>query len=288
MSREIKVLHLEPTDVCQAACPQCAREIDTEFDPKSHHHLGIDQITDALSLDVLSGLDKMFMCGNYGDPAAGKNTLEIYRWFRSINPLITLGMNTNGALRNREWWRELAGILCQSRDYVVFSIDGLYDTNHIYRRGVSWEILMENVRAFIEAGGSAHWDMLIYQHNQHQVEQAEQLAHEMGFTWFRCKISKRPITAGIAYPVNWHFKPARNGIIHCHALQEQSVYIDAQGRMSPCCWLGSRQGDFIQDIEQVRKTWQTKDPHPVCRATCTVVGTDTNFRNQWQKEVQLC
>ena len=30
----VKVLHLEPTDICQAACPLCAREIDFNFDKK--------------------------------------------------------------------------------------------------------------------------------------------------------------------------------------------------------------------------------------------------------------
>jgi hypothetical protein len=29
--RNIKVLHLEPTDVCQAECPLCARETDKNF-----------------------------------------------------------------------------------------------------------------------------------------------------------------------------------------------------------------------------------------------------------------
>ena len=77
MLREIKVLHLEPTDVCQAACPQCARETDSLFDKKSQHHLSVDQIKDLVSLETVVGLDKMFMCGNYGDPAAGKHTLDI-------------------------------------------------------------------------------------------------------------------------------------------------------------------------------------------------------------------
>ena len=30
MNREIKVLHLESTDVCQAACPLCARETNVD------------------------------------------------------------------------------------------------------------------------------------------------------------------------------------------------------------------------------------------------------------------
>jgi hypothetical protein len=198
-------------------------------------------------------------------------------------------MNTNGGVRDAEWWRELASILNQPNDYVVFSIDGLEDTNHIYRRDVNWKTLINNAQSFIDAGGSAHWDMLIYRHNQHQVGDAEELARRMGFTWFRSKITRRILTPGLEYPLAWQPSGGANkGKIFCHALDEKSIYIDAQGRMSPCCWLGSRQKDFIQDISVVQKTWDTDNPHPVCKAACTLSGGSTNFQNQWQKEIQLC
>lgn len=78
-------------------------------------------------------------------------------------------------MRTTNYWQELGeDILNQPLDYVVFSIDGLADTNHIYRRGAVWDKIVENAEAFIKAGGSAHWDMLVYQHNQHQVDSAEQ------------------------------------------------------------------------------------------------------------------
>ena len=279
-----KVVHIEPTDVCQAACPLCARETDVEFDKQQHHHLTIEQIKQHFSEDVIRGLDKMFMCGNYGDPAAGRHTLEIYRYFRSINPTIVLGMNTNGAVQNIAWWGELAGILDQPQDYVVFSIDGLKDTNHVYRRNVVWSKLMANAETFITAKGRAQWDMLVYQHNEHQVDACEQLARDMGFTWFRAKVSRRPYINGLEFPMGWQEPNVNTGPIECIALKESSVYIDAQGRTSPCCWLGSTQTNFVT-LEHVQATWAT-DPHPTCRATCS--GVNNSFTNQWQREVELC
>ena len=74
-NQDIKILHIEPTDACNAACPQCARETDTTFDKNDLHHLSVDQIKTLVNDDVIHGLDKMFMCGTYGDPAAGKHTL---------------------------------------------------------------------------------------------------------------------------------------------------------------------------------------------------------------------
>lgn len=288
ISRDIKVLHLEPTDVCQAACPLCSRETDPAFQKHRQHHLDMYKIMQVFDADCIAQLDKMFMCGNYGDPAAGKYTLNIYREFRKLNKSIVLGMNTNGALQNTLWWHELGRILNQSQDYVVFSIDGLEDTNSTYRVDVNWSKLMSNVEAFVAAGGSAHWDMLVYRHNQHQVDACEQLARDIGFKWFRAKISKRGFTEHLQQPIGWKHSLATSSTIKCHALQEKSVYIDAQGRMSPCCWLGNRQQNFVTDFDIVQKSWFSDSPDQTCLSTCSVVDSGTSFTNQWQREIQLC
>lgn len=288
MLRKIKVLHVEPTDVCQLACPLCARETDKEFKKFKKHHLTVEQIQQHFLDNDIRELDKMFMCGNYGDPAAGKHTLDIYNYFRKINPKITLGVNTNGALQTTFWWHGLGQILNQPLDYCVFSIDGLEDTNSVYRVNSNWSKLMANIEAYIAAGGSAHWDMLVYKHNQHQVEECEQLARSMGFKWFRAKVSKRPFTDRLEFPLGW--KPTQVNVttINCHALTEQSAYIDAQGRLSPCCWLGNTQHNFFTDFTKVQQSWQSLTPNTICLDTCGTDKVATSFSNQWQKEIQLC
>ncbi len=287
MSRDVKVLHIEPTDVCQAACPLCARETDQDFRKDRQHHLDMYKIMKVFDADRIEQLDKMFMCGIYGDPAAGKYTLNIYREFRKINKNIVLGMNTNGALQNTLWWHELGRIFNQPQDYVVFSIDGLEDTNSVYRKNVSWHKLMQNIQAFVEAGGRAHWDMLVYRHNQHQIDTAEQLARDMGFKWFRAKVSKRGFTDRLEAPIGWELPPSTTTAIKCHALDEQSIYIDAQGNLSPCCWLGARQRDFVTDFESVQNSWSSPEPNQVCSRNCGTTNGVTNFKNQWQRDIEL-
>jgi len=286
-SREIKVLHLEPTDVCQAACPLCARETDKNFNASRRHHLSVEQLENLLPEDFVGNLDKMFMCGNYGDPAAGHNTIAIYEWFRKQNPDIVLGMNSNGGIGTTFWWHALAKVLDQPHDYVVFSIDGLEDTNADYRVNVSWSKVMSNAEAFIAGGGSAHWDMLVYRHNEHQVDTCERLARDMGFRWFRAKVSKRPLIKHLQYPVGWHLPNQQAKQINCHALNEKSIYIDAQGRISPCCWLGSRQRDFITDFDQVQSSWNSLNPNIVCLDACGTENVETRFDQQWQRENAL-
>ena len=229
------------------------------------------------------------MCGNYGDPAAGYYTMDIYNYFRSVNTEITLGMNTNGAVQTTFFWHALGKLFNKPHDYCVFSIDGLEDTNPVYRKNVDWNKLMNNVQAFIAAGGSAHWDMLVYKHNQHQVDECEQLARAMGFTWFRAKVSKRGFTDRLEFPIGWQAPETNPGPIDCHVLKEKSMFIDAQGRTSPCCWIGNRQHNFVQDdLKTVKLTWKTATPDPVCVSACATNKNKTVFQDQWQREIQLC
>lgn len=284
----VRVLHLEPTDVCQAACPLCARETDTNFDKEKHHYLTAESIKQLIGEQIISQLDKMFMCGNYGDPAAHHQLIDIFSYFRSINHDIVLGMNTNGGLQNTAWWKNTASTLNQPQDYVVFSIDGLADTNHIYRRNVNWDRVMKNAEAFIQAGGSAHWDMLVYEHNEHQVEACEQLARQMGFTWFRAKVSKRQSTVNWLLPSkNWSRPVTDSGPIDCFRNNDQSLYLSAQGVLHPCCWLGTGQ-ETIAEFDQIQADWNTNKCNPVCKQTCSTVNNQSNFTNQWQRNIQLC
>jgi len=294
MLKSVKVLHIEPTDSCNAACPQCGREVDPLFDKNNLHHLTVDQIKEIISEDTIRGLDKMFMCGNYGDPAAGKHTLEIYRYFRSVNPTITLGMNTNGGLRNTAWWTELAKIMYQPnehpQEYVVFSIDGLADTNHIYRINVDYKKVINNARAFINAGGRAHWEMLVFEHNQHQVDVAQQIAKDMGFKWFRAKISKRFKTNPISFlhpPKGWKDPNVTKGSIVCQALAESSLYISASGIVYPCCWVGHNFNNRLDLFDSIQRSWSTDSPNKICAETCTKNIFGSSFTNQWQREVEF-
>ena len=293
-NQDVKVLHIEPTDACNAACPQCSRETDLTFDKTNLHHLTVDQIKDIVDEDTIRNLDKMYMCGDYGDPAAGQHTLEIYQYFRSINPTITLGMNTNGGLRNIDWWDKLAKTMYQPgdypREYVVFSIDGLADTNHIYRINVNWDKVMNNAQTFIRAGGRAHWEMLVFDYNEHQVDIAQQMAKDIGFKWFRAKVSKRFRTHPVDFlhpPKAWKDPVVPKGDISCQALNESGLYISAKGVVHPCCWLGHDDEATLINFNKIQESWASNQPHKICYDTCTKNTEGTSFTNQWQREVEF-
>ena len=283
----VKIVHLEPTTNCNAACPQCLRT-RTEFEP---NELSLDDIKILFTPDVLMQLEKIYMCGNYGDPASARQTLEMYEYFRSVNTNLTLGMNTNGGIRFPDWWTRLAKVMNKSNDYVVFSIDGLEDTNHLYRRNVRWSKVMDNAKAFIDAGGSAHWDMLVFEHNKHQVDEAHKLAKDMGFNWFRAKVSRRfnrfPVD-GISQPIEFNDTKVLEGHIECSAMKENSIFVDASGKVFPCCWQveGNYQPNIVQWFYDLSENWNN-NPDSVCKKSCLKNNTGTTFTNQWYREIEI-
>jgi sulfatase maturation enzyme AslB (radical SAM superfamily) len=189
---DIRVLHMETSSVCNAACPQCARETDPNFNKRTDgRSLSLAQVQERFDPVFISQLDRMFMCGNYGDPAAAPECIDIFRYFRSHNDKIALEIHSNGGLRSKEWWAELGTVLNGPQDYCHFGIDGLEDTNHIYRVNTVWPKIIENAQSFIANGGKAIWVYLIFEHNEHQVERAQQLAQELGFAKFQPKVSRR-------------------------------------------------------------------------------------------------
>lgn len=291
--KDIKTIHLEVTQNCQAACPMCDRNMNGEgINP----HINLDELSlkdckDIFTASFIKQLDTMYMCGNLGDPIVAKDTLEIFSYFRELNPTMWLSMNTNGGAKDEKFWTNLAKVFGRN-GCVIFSVDGLADTNHIYRQNVVWDNVERNMRTFINAGGRARWDYLIFEHNQHQVEQAEALANEWGVERFMKKKTGRFIdtnsnkkekhqakdrkgkdTAELKKPEEKYQNKALTkqevilekygsmdayydaAPIVCKVKKENSLFITAEGLALPCCWTAGRMYKWWHKDPKVEQIW---------------------------------
>lgn len=259
---DIRRIHLEITEKCQAGCAMCAR---TDEDGNFNHNLknselSLDDCRKIFPPEFIKQLEHIYMCGNYGDAIFARDTLSVFEYFRDNNFRMRLSLNTNGGGKSKSWWRDLAHILNPGQ--VTFAIDGLEDTNHIYREGVNWKLVMQSVEAFISEGGVANWHYLVFKHNEHQVEEAEELSRKLGFKSFVIKKSSRfkgdrkkykhlEIPSDPKYvndSVNFlDFVKKNYGSygnfldttpISCRVQKESGLYISAEGHVLPCCWLG--------------------------------------------------
>jgi len=253
---QIREVHLELTSKCQASCPMCPRNIQGGIENPwlVENEITIDQFKQWFPVPFIKQLDKLFMCGNLGDAIVAKDTLKVFQYLRENNSSIHLGLHTNGSAQSDKWWTQLAIANVE----VTFGIDGLADTHALHRIGTNFDKIISNANAFIQAGGSARWHMLVFEHNKHQIDECEQLSKELGFVEFTQKNSSRfrgdymPVltkegkTSHRIYPSErstsiskklFSIKLEETKQIHCKAKQTTSLYIGADGSVTPCCWL---------------------------------------------------
>lgn len=178
----IREFQLEITSYCNAACPQCPRNENGQGINRRMPlcHMNRAVIDQTFTADICSQLHQIFFCGSYGDPIMHPEFLDILRDFRRKAPTLWLYFHTNGGVHDPDYWVEVAHIM-NGYGQIDFGIDGLEDTLHLYRKNVKYNKVIENAQAFIKAGGRAQWNFIVFKHNEHQVEQVEQLGKELGF-----------------------------------------------------------------------------------------------------------
>jgi len=237
--------------------------------------LSLKDIQSIFPIPFIKQLKRIYLCGNYGDPMIAKDTLKVFQFFRETNPKLSLSMFTNGSGQTTRWWQQLAKLI----DVVHFSIDGLEHTNAIYRRGTNFQKIIKNAKAYLEAGGKAIWDFIVFRHNEHQVEAAQKLSQDMGFFQFVIKKTgrfysnqqsnvktaqvvlnhKQEIEYYLETPTNKKYQNLslqkerilsnKYGNLHnylnqtpieCRVQREKSIYISAEALVFPCCWTANQ------------------------------------------------
>lgn len=183
------MLHFEPTSACNARCPQCPRTFETTL--QTFPRLNISEWTakdlkNTLSHNLFKDLTTVLINGNFGDIVMHTDPKSIIEVFVELN--LGINIHTNGGAQSIEFWEWLGK---QPNTTVRFGIDGLEDTHHLYRRNTLFSKVLQNATAFINAGGNACWDMTLFKHNAHQIEECEKLAFELKFTEFMTRESTR-------------------------------------------------------------------------------------------------
>ena len=183
-------LNIELSSHCNAACPLCPRYynntrlVQPGLKLKS---ISLEEFKRYFPEEIIRNLNRITYCGTMGDPIMAKDCYEIFQYVQDLNPLCIQRVHTNGGMRDSLFWDKMGKLFSTSNMELVFSIDGLETTNHIYRRNVDWTKLMQNVVSFLNAGGRAYWEWLIFGHNEGQIEEGSALAKTLGFLDFNPK-----------------------------------------------------------------------------------------------------
>ena len=280
--------------------------------------ISFEQFKQLFPVEFIQQLRTFYMCGNHGDPILNTEVLQMFQYLREHNSALDLSMTTNGGAQKPEWWEELGRI----RDLRVnFSIDGLEDTNHLYRQGVVWKRVEENLDAFVSAGGRADWTFLVFNYNEHQVEEAQQFSQLMGVKNFIVKKSGRYLTANherktehqavfrkglgelLAEPKNEKYRnnALKKAVDIITIIQEEKVvpkcvqkkeiYVSAEGFVFPCCWTHGQMYKWYLEPEEAQ-IWENIKAHNINALNTSIEevvngGFFESIEKRWEGENRL-
>lgn len=187
----VQNFEFEVSSLCNARCPLCSRTqiLDNinipDFDQTYLSLIDLRKVFDHIDL---SGKGLTFN-GNVGDPMTNPEFIDIITYFHEKAEKLNIEIRTNGGLRDQAFWQSMGTISKSVASKkgsckVVFAIDGLEDTNHIYRVGVNYNKVIENLKTYINAGGDAAWAFIVFDHNYKQEDEIRQFAKSIGVRSF--------------------------------------------------------------------------------------------------------
>jgi len=274
----LSTVMVEVTSNCNSMCLQCARndkgETVNPLLPVGPKGILAEKIFKKFFNDkVLQGIKTIQFNGNFGDPILYPNFFNLLDYLISstVNreEKIQIQIHTNGGIRNISWWSKLGTYLknnFRKDSYVEFGIDGIDNESHeIYRKNVVYDRVIENAKAFINAGGNAHWQYLSFQHNHHLVEKAKEISKELGFKKIFIKTKRLNVEILKLYEKNVDKKVVpvfenmakeglsnleklvdtkyngdinqyySNGAVECEWYKKQKMYLSFDGLVYMCC-----------------------------------------------------
>jgi MoaA/NifB/PqqE/SkfB family radical SAM enzyme len=92
----LKHLHIELSNYCNAACLVCPRYYATtkEVDPSLKlKMMSLEDFQNYFPPTIIENLKGIMFCGTHGDPATCKDIVEIVNYICEVNPKIILSMH---------------------------------------------------------------------------------------------------------------------------------------------------------------------------------------------------
>lgn len=269
-------LQIELSTVCNALCLGCVRTDQLNFNSSksfipNKKFLDLNLLFDRITEAGDHHLKKIEFCGNIDEPLLHPGFLGLLKRLSEWNKNLEISIHTNGSSRNEAYFQQLAELLngFDAKHELRFSIDGLGDTNSIYRQNTRFDRIIANAKSFINAGGTATWQYIVFPWNEHQSDEAKQRASEMGFKKFvlrkdrslddetmdrfRRKEEFRDLKSEQKFK---DFKPAKFSKfdelpIECYFKKFNMMFISWDGKLWPCCFTANIY--FESDTSKIEK-----------------------------------
>lgn len=237
----IEQIDLELTSFCNIKCKACWRTTGGQAAKKviNNDLLPYGLIVNRIKKKYLPNLKTVRFCGSVDEPITHPEINELIDYFIPMN--VKINISTNGSLKTVKWWKNFGNKFYEKNvnHTVFFGIDGLEDTHHLYRVGSDFSKVLNNAKAFIDAGGYAVWQYIVFEHNKHQIETAKKLAKEIGFSEFKILETVRRNGSETIKNAPLSKQIQAFNEVKCEFALQKRIFINHMGLLIPCCYLNA-------------------------------------------------
>ena len=270
--------HIEISSKCTLRCPRCARQevpnglVNTELDLEFFQRNFTPEF-------VLNNVEKITFCGDDGDPIYAHDLITVIQYIKSIKP-VEIVIITNGSYKKPEWWTQLGSVLdiSDTVHFSIDGWDNV--SNNLYRVNSDFASIIDGISALRNASEcQIVWAAIAFRFNEDHLDSMKTLAKQLDVDVFQLTKSTKfgsiypsygiddPLQPSIkfvstshrferevselTYRGSWtpvHSKnielydqtKSRNGVTPLCEIGNKGLYIDARGRLFPCCWVANR------------------------------------------------
>ena len=258
-----KSLHIEPTTRCVLACPACPRTTWSQIlkRPVGKSDLDVDLLEKFLDCELGKQFTHFNLCGDYGDPIYYPNLLKLISRFRHR---VSFNIVTNGSRQSEKFWHNLSEVMTEN-DSIIFSIDGLENTNHLYRINSNWASIMQGVDIMTRSPAHIHWKTIVFNFNFDKLDEIKNFAESNGAT-FHAEKTHRYGDASLVPPESYiesnHLFQVN--FLHDHQIEieprceKEAMVVTADGYLSPCDWMRNPQTFYKSQLWKQKDRWMEK------------------------------
>ena len=270
--------HIEISSKCTLRCPRCARQ--EVSDSLVNTELTLDFFKRNFPPAFINNhVEKITFCGDDGDPIYAHDLIPVIKYFKDVRP-VEIVIITNGSYKKPEWWQELGQELdyYDSVHFSIDGYDN--SSNNLYRVNSDYASIIDGINALRSSSNCIIvWAAIAFKFNEDHLEEMRDLAKSIGVDRFQLTRSTKFGSVYPIYGKNDPLQPSTKFVSSTHRFERDVValtdkgtwtnvpltniklynkiknnediiplceignkglYIDARGRLFPCCWVANR------------------------------------------------
>jgi MoaA/NifB/PqqE/SkfB family radical SAM enzyme len=329
--------HIEISSKCTLRCPRCARQevpdslINTELDLEFFKRNFTPEF-------IIGNVEKITFCGDDGDPIYAHDLISVVRYIKNIKS-VEIVIVTNGSHKKPEWWAELGAVLTEKDTVHFSVDGWDHASNNLYRVNSDFDSIVNGIQKLRSVSECRLVCAAIaFKFNEQQLDQIKNHAQALDMDVFQLTRSTKFGSIYPDYGINDPLEPKKHFVSGSHRFERDVVqlnhlrpdhlinekniqlyksviesngvrplceignkglYIDARGRLFPCCWVANRYShnkEWQELAEQFNlhnrslsevvtdDFWETKFKTfgwQECQTKCATNRVDEKYATEW-------